>query len=93
MGRSVGDPEAVPSATSTIRNQEALCGAEWRNGKLFHRLKEDELSAENEIRYQIRAGKVGHSYAVLMKYFLVQSPASYLAKYGLGLPGIPEQRS
>jgi hypothetical protein len=82
MARSLGIPEPVPVGSINDSQSGSSLQAEWRGGKLFHRLKEDELSAENEIRYQIGAGKVGHSYAVLAKCFLVQSPASYFAKYG-----------
>jgi len=88
MGRSIGTPEAVPAGRISDTVSGSIIRATWRSGKLTHALAEDGLSAEYEIRYQIGAGKVGHSYAALVGDTLVESPASYFERFGWDLsPG------
>ncbi len=55
---------------------------------MTHRLSEDGLNATYEIKYQIGAGKVGHSYAIQVGDVLLESPASYYRRFGWDLsPG------
>lgn len=82
MGHSIGSPDPVPPGRVSDSQSGSLINAEWRKGKLFHRLSEDGILAEYKIRYQIGAGKVGHSYATLAGDFLLESPASYYRRYG-----------
>ena len=82
MGKSIGKPEPVPPGKINEPQSGSLLQAQWRRGKLYHNLSEDGITAEYEIHYQIGAGKVGHSYAVLAKDFLLESPASYYRRYG-----------
>lgn len=82
MGRSIGIPDLVPNGKVSDSQSGSIIQAEWRKGKLIHRLSEDGIAAEYEIRYQIGAGKIGRSYAVLAGDFLLESPASYYKRYG-----------
>jgi len=82
MGRSIGAPEKVPAGRVNDAASGSVIRVELRNGKMFHSLSEDGLSAEYEIRYRIGAGKVGYSYAAEVGDSLLQSPVSYFKKYG-----------
>jgi Cytochrome c554 and c-prime len=82
MAKSIGSPQAVPAGKVSDPQSGSLIHAEWRKSKMFHRLSEDGMLAEYEIRYQIGAGKVGHSYATRVGDFLLESPASYYRRYG-----------
>ena len=82
MGRSIGSPEGAPAGKVSEPQSGSVMRAEWRNGKMFHSLAEDGLTAEYEIRYRIGAGKVGYSYAAEVGGSLLESPLSYFRKYG-----------
>ena len=82
MGRSFGSPEKVPPGRVADAQSGSVIRTEWRNGKMFQSLSEDDLSADYEIRYRIGAGKVGYSYAAQVGDFLLESPASYFKKFG-----------
>jgi Flp pilus assembly protein TadD len=82
MGRSIGAPDRVAAGDIDDEQSGAHIHTEWRSGKLMQRLSEDGLIAEYELRYQIGAGRVGHSYAVLARDFLLEAPASFYVRYG-----------
>ena len=82
MGRSFRSPEKVPPGKVSDAQSGSLIRTQWRNGKMFQSLSEDDLAAEYEIRYRIGAGKVGYSYAARVGDFLLESPASYFKKFG-----------
>ncbi len=82
MANSVGPPDLVPAGHVTHQQSDSRIVTEWRNGKMIHHLSEDGLNAAYEIKYQIGAGKVGHSYATQLGDVLLESPASYYRRYG-----------
>jgi hypothetical protein len=82
MGRSIGPPDLTPPGQVADSQSGSEIKSAWRGKSLFHSVSEDGLQAEYEIRYQIGAGKVGHSYAVVAGDFLLESPASYYTHFG-----------
>ncbi|HEX4164036.1 MAG TPA: cytochrome c3 family protein [Bryobacteraceae bacterium] len=88
MGHSLAAPDPVPPGRVLDEQTGCRITSEWRNGKLWQHLSEDGLAAIYPMRYQIGAGKVGHSYAVQVGEYLLESPASYFRRSGWDLsPG------
>ena len=83
MGQSIGPPaRSTPPGKVNHPQSGSLLAAEWRNGQMIHHLSEDGMHASYPIRYQIGAGKVGHSYLSVQAGFLLESPISYYTKFG-----------
>ena len=53
-----------------------------RDGRMIHSLAANGFTAEHAVAYQIGAGKIGYTYAVLIGDYLFESPASWYRKHG-----------
>ncbi len=82
MDNTLGNPTEMRAGSAEDQQTGGRLTSEWRNGKMFHRVSEDGLEATYPIRYQIGAGKVGHSYATQIGDYLVESPLSYFRRFG-----------
>jgi Tfp pilus assembly protein PilF len=76
MGRSTGAPDPIPGGSS-----DALT-AQFRNGRLFHTIKERGLTAEYPVALQIGRGLKARTYAVRIGDYLLESPLSWYKAAG-----------
>ncbi len=82
MANSLRSPDFVSPGQVADPQSGSRIVTEWRKGKMVHHLSENGLNASYEIKYQIGAGKVGHSYATQIGDVLMESPVSYYRRYG-----------
>jgi predicted CXXCH cytochrome family protein len=77
MGKSIAQPETIPSGRVTHQASGSVMSVEYRAGRMFHVLSERGLLAEYAVAYQIGSGVKGRTYAVEVGGYLLESPLSW----------------
>lgn len=88
MGQSMVAPAPLPAGKVTQERSGSVITIEQHDGRMFHSLAEQGLTAEYPIRYQIGGGLMARSYMVQIGDYLFESPATWFNSYGWDLsPG------
>jgi hypothetical protein len=82
MGNSIAPPSPLTGGRVTRQAPKVEISISERDGRMFHSLTENGLSAEYPIAYQIGAGKIGYTYMVRIDDYLFESPVSWYRQNG-----------